>query len=117
MYGNGPGIEKLINKREKGKITNRPTCMEPLYDRDGNITSEAGERMVLGQQVNQIKWNCIPTSYNIWKRNQYMFISLNGKVKCLGRKHRRVVFIMLGSGRIFLTRQKVLEIRLINSTI
>ena len=55
MYGNGPGIEKLINKREKGNITNRPTCMEPLYDRDGNITSEAGDRMVLGQQVNQIK--------------------------------------------------------------
>ena len=28
MYGNGPGIEKLINKTEKGKITNRPTYME-----------------------------------------------------------------------------------------
>lgn len=37
MYGNGPGIEKLINKTEKGKITNRPTYMELLYDRDGNI--------------------------------------------------------------------------------
>lgn len=55
MNGNGPGIEKLINKTKKGKITNRPTYMEPLYDRDGNITSEAGERMVLAQPVNQIK--------------------------------------------------------------
>ena len=58
MYGNGPGIEKLINKREKGKITNRPTCMEPLYDRDGNITSEAGERMELQHQTERLKTFC-----------------------------------------------------------
>lgn len=57
MYGNGPGIEKLINKTEKGKITNRPTYMEPLYDRDGNIDQwgrrENGSR--IASQSNKVK--------------------------------------------------------------